>query len=90
MNILISKEAVQNAIYEMHAGGKEAVENALRNTYGADLREIIYEIDPLPTMDMDALRDEIEKIGVVGVTDYPLIPKEKVMQVIKKYTKKTA
>ena len=45
----ISREAVINVIYGMHVGGKEGIENALRNTYGADLREIIYEIDLLPS-----------------------------------------
>lgn len=51
MTDLIDRQAVVNVICEMHVGGQDAVKNALPNTYGADLREIIEEIDALPSAD---------------------------------------
>ena len=45
----ISRQAALDAIYEMHVGGKTAVAKALPNTYGADLREIVEEIEALPS-----------------------------------------
>ena len=57
---LIDADAVRDVIYGMHANGKEGVENALRNTYGADLREILYEIYELPTAcNIEQIRSEI-------------------------------
>ena len=57
---LIDADAVRDAIYGMHVNGKEGVENALRNTYGADLREVLYEIDELPTVcDIKQIKAEI-------------------------------
>lgn len=47
---LISRKAALNVIYEMHVGGKDAVEKALPNTYGEDLREIAEQISTLPTV----------------------------------------
>ena len=52
---LIDRQAVVNVICEMHVGGQDAVKNALPNTYGADLREIIEEIDALPSADIDLI-----------------------------------
>ena len=47
----IDADAVVNVICDMHIGGKDGVVNALPNTYGADIREIIEQIDSLPSLD---------------------------------------
>ena len=64
---LIDADAVRDAIYGMHVNGKEGVENALRNTYGADLREVLYEIDELPTVcDIEQIKSDIRNQLFVG------------------------
>lgn len=45
----ISRQAVKNVIFDMHIDGEDGVKKALPNTYGADLREIIEQIDALPS-----------------------------------------
>lgn len=56
MSDLISRQAVVDVICDMHIGGKDGVANALPNTYGADLREIIEQIDSLPSADAQPVR----------------------------------
>ena len=51
MDDYISRQAVVNVICDTHIGGKDGVANALPNTYGADIREIIEQIDSLPSLD---------------------------------------
>lgn len=48
----IEREAAIAVIYEQHVGGKEACENALPNTFGADLREIVADIEDIPAADV--------------------------------------
>ena len=48
----IEREAAIAVIYGQHVGGKEACENARPNTYGADLREIVADIEDLPAADV--------------------------------------
>ena len=48
----IDRQAVVDVICDMHIGGKDGVVNALPHTYGADLREIIEQIDSLPSADV--------------------------------------
>lgn len=47
MKEYIDREDVKNAIYDLHVDGKRGVEKAKPNTYGADLRDVIREIDLL-------------------------------------------
>ena len=51
MDDYISRQAVVDVICDMHIGGKDGVANALPNTYVADIREIIEQIDSLPSLD---------------------------------------
>ena len=48
----VKRAAAIAVIYGQHVGGKEACENARPNTYGADLREIVAEIEDLPAADV--------------------------------------
>lgn len=48
----IEREAAIAVIYGQHVGGKEACENARPNTYGADLREIVADIEDIPAADV--------------------------------------
>ena len=48
----ISRQAAIAVIYGQHIGGKEACENARPNTYGADLREIVADIEDIPPADV--------------------------------------
>lgn len=48
----IEREAAIAVIYGQHVGGKEACENARPNTYGADLREIVADIEDVPAADV--------------------------------------
>ena len=57
MKDYIEREKVYEVIYGMHVGGKEAVEKALPNTYGADLREIISEIEDIDSADVVSRSD---------------------------------
>lgn len=57
---LISRRAAIDVIYEMHVGGKEAVEKALPNTYGEDLREIAEQISTLPTVQPERKYTDME------------------------------
>ena len=52
MDEYIEREAVIAVIYGQHVGGKEACENARPNTYGADLREIVADIEDIPAADV--------------------------------------
>ena len=52
----IEREAVIAVIYGQHVGGKEACENARPNTYGADLREIVADIEDIPAADVATVR----------------------------------
>ena len=52
MTDYISREAAIAVIYGQHIGGKEACENARPNTYGADLREIVADIEDIPAADV--------------------------------------
>lgn len=55
MDDLISRQAAIEVIYEMHTGGKTAVAKALPNTYGADLREIVEQIEGLPSVQPEVI-----------------------------------
>ena len=48
----IEREAEIAVIYGQHVGGKEACENARPNTYGADLREIVADIEDIHAADV--------------------------------------
>lgn len=52
MSDYISRDAAIDVIYGQHVGGKEACENARPNTYGADLREIVADIEDIPAADV--------------------------------------
>ena len=52
MDDYISRQAAIAIIYGQHIGGKEACENARPNTYGADLREIVADIEDIPSADV--------------------------------------
>ena len=52
MSEYIDRQAAIDVICDMHIGGKDGIANALPNTYGADLREIIEQIDSLPSADV--------------------------------------
>ena len=52
----IEREAALAVIYGQHIGGKEACENARPNTYGADLREIVADIEDIPSADVAPVR----------------------------------
>lgn len=52
----IKREAAIAVIYGQHVGGKEACENARPNTYGADLREIVSDIEDIPAADVQPVR----------------------------------
>lgn len=52
MDDYISREAAITVIYNQHVGGKESCENARPNTYGADLREIVADIEDIPAADV--------------------------------------
>ena len=56
MDDYISRQAVVDVICDMHIGGKDGVANALPNTYGADIREIIEQIDSLPSLDVQPVQ----------------------------------
>jgi len=56
MDDLISRQAAIDAICGMHTGGKKAVARALPNTYGADLREIVEQIEDLPSAQPEVIR----------------------------------
>lgn len=51
MNDCIKREDAIAVIYGQHIGGKEACENARPNTFGADLREIVFDIEDIPAAD---------------------------------------
>lgn len=52
MSDYIEREAAIAVIYGQHVGGKDACENARPNTYGADLREIVADIEDIPAADV--------------------------------------
>ena len=52
MSDYIKREDALAVIYGQHIGGKEACENARPNTFGADLREIVCEIEDIPAADV--------------------------------------
>lgn len=61
MKEYIEREAAIAVIYNQHVGGKEACENARPNTYGADLREIVADIEDMPAADV-VTREEYNKL----------------------------
>ena len=67
----IEREAAIAVIYGQHVGGKEACENARPNTYGADLREIVADIEDLPAADVRP----VEKATWETVTEQPYFRK---------------
>ena len=52
MSDYIKREDAITVIYDQHVGGKEACENARSNTFGADLREIVSDIEDIPSADV--------------------------------------
>ena len=52
MDDYIKRSDVIAVIYAQIVGGKEACENAKPNTFGADLREIIADIEDIPAADV--------------------------------------
>lgn len=61
MKEYIEREAAIAVIYNQHVGGKEACENARPNTYGADLREIVADIEDMPAADV-VTHEEYKKL----------------------------
>lgn len=52
MSDFIKREDALAVIYGQHICGKEGCENARPNTFGADLREIAYDIEDIPAADV--------------------------------------
>lgn len=66
MDEYIKREAAIAVIYGQHIGGKEACENARPNTYGADLREIVADIEDIPAADVQPVRHGRWRLGGYG------------------------
>lgn len=58
---LIRRGDVYEAIYALHADGKEGIMNAPRNSYGEDLRDVIDAIGDIPAVPQEMSAREYER-----------------------------